>query len=170
MDHDMQPAKDSFYVALRDRLAALAPARTIFLGGEVRPAVIVAENEPVTAAAPLPAAFYLFWLDAQAVAPASGARRPLMRLNLRIDYRTQGTSETVGVDRGRALAALDSELAQLLSPRFTPKLNHAQTPPAGLASTVLWSAPEFAPLEASDRELRRSVNLSLFFWPETDLP
>ena len=65
----MQSAKDSFYVALRDRLAALNPQRTVFLNGVTRPAVIVVENEYITAAGPLPEAFYLGWGTAQPVAP-----------------------------------------------------------------------------------------------------
>ncbi len=44
----MQFAKDSFYIALRDRLAVLNPARTVYLDGVTRPAVIVAENQPST--------------------------------------------------------------------------------------------------------------------------
>src|SRR5438046_2570039 len=77
----MQSAKDSLYVALRDRLAALDPARVVFLdgAGASRPAVIVCENEPVTAAPQLPSAFYLSW-GAVAAVPASSARRPILRL------------------------------------------------------------------------------------------
>ena len=41
----MQSAKDTFYVTLRDRLAALNPARTVVVRGMVRPGVLVEENE-----------------------------------------------------------------------------------------------------------------------------
>ena len=48
----MQSAKDSFYIALRGRLAALNPQRAVFLDGATRPAIVVCENEPLTSAAP----------------------------------------------------------------------------------------------------------------------
>jgi hypothetical protein len=41
----MQRAKDTFYITLRDRIAALNPARTVLVRGVVRPAVLVEENE-----------------------------------------------------------------------------------------------------------------------------
>jgi len=165
----MQYTKDSLYIALRDRLAALDPTRTVFLDGATRPAVVVTENEPATSAAPLPNAFYLSWEVATPVG-SSGARRPVMRLDTVIQYRTSGTDEQIGVDRGRALAGLDMQLAQLLSPRFTAKKDYTQSPVVDLGSTVLWSAPEFAAVEVRDRELLRTVRLAVFFRPEMDLP
>jgi hypothetical protein len=41
----MQNAKDSFYIALRTRLAALNPERTILLRGTKRPGILVEEAE-----------------------------------------------------------------------------------------------------------------------------
>ena len=41
----MQNAKDTFYVTLQSRLAALNPARTIVVRGVVRPGTLVEENE-----------------------------------------------------------------------------------------------------------------------------
>ena len=41
----MQNAKDSFYMALRTRLAAINPERTILLRGTVRPGILVEEAE-----------------------------------------------------------------------------------------------------------------------------
>jgi hypothetical protein len=41
----MQNAKDSFYMALRTRLAAINPKRTILLRGAVRPGILVEEAE-----------------------------------------------------------------------------------------------------------------------------
>ena len=41
----MQNAKDSFYMALRNRLAVLNPERTILLRGAVRPGILVEEAE-----------------------------------------------------------------------------------------------------------------------------
>jgi hypothetical protein len=50
----MQFTKDTFYITLRDRLAALNPSRMITLNGVTRPAVVVAENEAVIPIKPLP--------------------------------------------------------------------------------------------------------------------
>ena len=41
----MQNAKDSFYMALRTRLAAINPERTILLRGAARPGILVEEAE-----------------------------------------------------------------------------------------------------------------------------
>ena len=41
----MQNAKDSFYMALRTRLVAINPSRTILLRGAVRPGILVEEAE-----------------------------------------------------------------------------------------------------------------------------
>jgi len=41
----MQNAKDSFYMALRARLTAINPQRTILLRGAVRPGILVEEAE-----------------------------------------------------------------------------------------------------------------------------
>lgn len=164
----MQKTKDSLYVALRDRLAALDPARVVFLDGASRPAVVVAENGPVTAAPPLADAFYLSFGAAAPMALA--ARSPVLRLDAVIQYRTAGTAEQLGVDRGRSLAALDLELASVLSPHFTAKRDYTQSPPADLASMITWSTPEFAAAESADGELRRTVRLAVFFRPEVELP
>ncbi len=51
----MQNARDTFYVTLRDRLAAVNPARTIVLRGVTRPGVLVEENELVSAYQPVDA-------------------------------------------------------------------------------------------------------------------
>src|SRR5580692_1250420 len=53
----MQFAKDSFFLALQQRLAGLNPARTVTVNGATVPAVLVAENLPPASAEPLPNAF-----------------------------------------------------------------------------------------------------------------
>ena len=41
----MQNAKDSFYMALRTRLATINPERTVLLRGTMRPGILVEEAE-----------------------------------------------------------------------------------------------------------------------------
>src|SRR3954465_3057417 len=112
----MQTIKDSFYIALRDRLAALNPARTVIVLGVTRPAVIVLENEAADAAPHLPEAFYLMW---KACSAASGTERldlPLLKLTCEISYWTQGSDELSSQDRGRTIAKLDEELLSIVTP------------------------------------------------------
>ncbi len=163
----MQSAKDSFYIALRDRLAALDPARTVVVDGVMRPAVLVAENEPTTAAAPLPNAFYLCWGAAEVVKGTEGARRPLLKIECGIAYRVSGV-QAGAVDRGRALASLDCELMRLCTPPRTAKCDYAHTPVVLLGSTVFWGEPEFSAAESAHDELRRTARLLVFFFPEVD--
>ncbi len=111
----MQFAKDSFYMALRERLASLNPQRTVTLNGATRPAVIVAENELVIPVEPLPDAFYIEWAASQTVEGQAGSRA-LMAMDCVISHHTLGTVES-GVDRGRTLAALDMELIGICQPR-----------------------------------------------------
>ncbi|MDE3162438.1 MAG: hypothetical protein KGL64_04180, partial [Acidobacteriota bacterium] len=57
----MQNAKDSFYMALRTRLAAINPNRTILLRGALRPGIFVEEAEAPYAQLPNDV-FVLRWL------------------------------------------------------------------------------------------------------------
>ncbi len=168
----MQFAKDSFYVALRDRLAALNPARTVAINGVVRPAVLVVENEAATATPLLPNAFHLIWSAAQTATGSAEAKRPLITLICQISYGTSGTLDG-GVDRGRMMAALDSELLAICSPGRTEKQDYTQTPPADLGSSVIWTKPQLKAIE-TDRKtgllMIRTAELMVFFFPEVDLP
>jgi len=183
----MQSAKDSFYVALRDRLAARNPQRTVFLNGVTRPAVVVMENECVTAAGPLPEAFYLGWGTAQQVGAMRNGQPPLLSLECTISYWTGGSAEMQGVDRGRVLAQLDSELLAICSPPSAGKCDYSQTPAADLGTKVLWTLPELRlprlqgaappwtvlgdqlrgtpPDSVSAVRLERAASLAIFFYP-----
>src|SRR6266568_507674 len=57
----MQNAKDSFYMALRTRLALINPERTLLLRGTVRPGILVEEAEAPFSQLPSDA-FVLRWL------------------------------------------------------------------------------------------------------------
>jgi hypothetical protein len=163
----MQFAKDSFYIALRDRLAALDPSRTVVVDGRMRPAVLVAENESSNSAPPLPNAFYLNWGSPGFVKGTESARRPLMRIECRVAYWISG-EQAGAVDRGRSLAALDVQLLQLTTPPRTPKRDYAHTSPVDLGSTVFWAMPEFGDPEVIHDQLRRQARLVILFFPEVD--
>jgi hypothetical protein len=163
----MQFAKDSFFIALRDRLAALDPARTVVVAGRMRPAVLVSENEPANSALPLPNAFHLTWGLPECVKGTESSRRPLMKIDCTISYRVGGV-QAGAVDRGRAITALDSELFRLTAPPRTPKRDYGHIPPVDLGSTVFWGMPDFVAVECAAGELRRTTRLAIFFFPEVD--
>lgn len=170
----MQFAKDSFYMALRERLASLNPARTVTLNGVTRPAVIVAENELVIPVEPSPDAFYVEWGAARAVEREAG-NRLLMEMGCVISHHTFGASET-GVDRGRMLAALDMELMSICQPPRTSKRDYTQTPSADLGTSVFWRAPELGEISGEAgrnpgqrARLERRARLTLFFYPEVNV-
>src|SRR5437763_11456810 len=135
----MQFTKDTFYITLRNRLAALNPTRVITLNSVTRPAVDVAENEAVIPVKPVPDAFYIEWGAAQLV-PQQSSARAIFWLECLISYHTFGTVES-GVDRGRTLAALDTELLMISQPATTHKVDYTQSTPADLVTSIVWSTP-----------------------------
>ena len=132
----MQAAKDSFYMALRDRLTALNPARTIVVDGETRPGIVVRENVEPQYAAIRPEVFYLDWGEVQ----VAESTRPILSLQCEILYASDGWSGS-GVDRGRALAEMDDELVRISMPPHTPMLDYRSSPSVALGSNVFWTMP-----------------------------
>jgi len=175
----MQFTKDSFYMTLLERLVALNPQQTVTLNGTTRPAIVVAENEIVVPVVPLPDAFYIEWGAAQPVAQQVGDRA-LMAMECIISYHTFGTVES-GVDRGRALAALDMELLSICQPPWTSKRDYTQTPSVDLGTMISWSQPVLGKVAGSEApkneglprgsegvRLERSASLTVFFFSEVN--
>src|SRR5438067_6479844 len=148
----MQFTKDTFYITLRDRLAQINPSRTITLNGVTRPAIVVAENEVVVPVKPLSDTFYLEWGAAQAVAKQTGDRA-IFSIECLISYHTFGTTDS-GVDRGRTLAELDTELdTELITichPATAPKRDYTQTTPADLGTSIVWNTPMLGKVAGSE--------------------
>jgi len=162
----MQNAKDSFYLALRDRLAALDPSRTVTVNGIARPAILVVENEVTMADIPPSGVLCLGWLGAQAVAGFEHATQPLMELACQFDYWTEGTQPNAYQDRGRMLAALDAALLQICAPPRTPLMDHTISPAAALGGSVTWTRPVLQPLTLDGRRLRRTAAMKVFAMAE----
>ena len=167
----MQFAKDSFYMTLRERLSTLNPERHITLNGTDRTAIVVLENENIANAEAMPNAFYLLWGGAQGVDKQGGGSHPLQAIQCAISYFTSGTCES-GVDRGRVLANLDTELLSICQPPESVKRDYTQLPSRDLGTKIFWTAPELgegekngAPYKA-DRILEHTARLTLFFFPE----
>lgn len=175
----MQPTKDSFYMTLLERLTALNPQLTITLNGTTRPAIVVAENEVVVPVVPVPDAFYIEW-GAAKVVPQQSGDKALMAMECIISYHTFGTVES-GVDRGRALAQLDTTLLSICQPAWTSKRDYTQTPSLDLGTRISWSQPVFGKVEGSEApkneglprgnegvRLERSAGLTVFFFSEVN--
>jgi hypothetical protein len=137
----MQFAKDSFFLALQQRLAGLNPARTVTLNGATVPAVVVVENQPPSSAEPLPNAFYIEWGAADVMDGPAG-NNALMSLDVVISYYTLGSVQSM-VDRGRVLGQLDDELLSICQPPSTEKRDYTQSPSADLGTSVFWGQPSF---------------------------
>jgi hypothetical protein len=137
----MQFAKDSFFLALQQRLAGLNPARTVTLNGATVPAVVVVENLPPSSAEPQPNTFYIQWGAADVVEGHAGSGA-LMRLEVVISYYTLGSVQSM-VDRGRVLAQLDDELLGICQPLNTEKRDYTQAPSADLGTSIFWGQPSF---------------------------
>jgi hypothetical protein len=164
----MQNAKDTFYLTLQQRLTALNPARTTVIRGQRRPGTLVTENEMPTAQIPLDT-FRLAWT---ACTIDRTGTLPLVTLQCEIRYATDGTHAAAGMDRGRALAQMDAELASALaqSPQSTPKLDCTQTDsgaaPTAMQTSIFWSVPIFAPAKATAERLERTATVDVFAYQE----
>jgi hypothetical protein len=158
----MQNAKDSFYMALRTRLTAINPERTILLRGAVRPGIVVEEAE-----APfnqlLNDVYVLRWLglgvDVDLVSTMAAEQCEIL-------YQTCGTQSFGGLDRGRLMSQMDEEVTAMLQPFHTPKLNYTATPPAAMLTQVFWDEPGFSPLTMERDRLSRSAHVMLYSYQE----
>ena len=158
----MQNAKDSFYVALRSRLAVINPARTILLRGAVRPGVVVEEAEAPFSQLPNDV-FVLRWLNLGVDFDLSAV---MAAAECEILYQTCGTQTFGGLDRGRLLSAMDEELTAMLAPFYAPKLNYALTPPTAMLTQVFWDEPVFAAISTQRDRLSRSAKVMVYSYQE----
>jgi hypothetical protein len=158
----MQNAKDSFYMALRNRLTTINPERTMLLRGAVRPGILVEEAE-APFSQPLNDVFILRWLG---LGVDMDLGSTMAADECEIAYRTCGTQSFGGLDRGRALSEMDAELVAMLEPFFTPKLNYTTTPPASMLTKVFWDEPGFGQVVAQRDQLSRSARVTVYSYQE----
>ncbi len=158
----MQNAKDSFYMALRNRLVTVNPERTCLIRGAARPGILVEEAEAPFAQLPTDV-FVLRWLamgvDVDLSATMAAAQCEIL-------YATCGTQSFGGLDRGRALSEMDEELLAIVQPFFTPKLNYEATPPAAMLTKVFWDEPAFTPIVTLRDRLSRSASVVVYSYQE----
>src|SRR6267154_5980587 len=113
----MQTAKDSFFIALSTRLAALDATRPVTIEGVARPAVEVLENELATTAPGAPEVFYITWTGINSAEGNASLPRTAWELDCTISYWTEGTADLSYQDRGRSLAKLDEQLLAITKPQ-----------------------------------------------------
>jgi hypothetical protein len=158
----MQNAKDSFYMALRTRLTAINPERTIMLRGATRPGILMEEAEAPFSQLPNDV-FVLRWLGLGVDTNLDSA---LVAEECEIVYQTCGTQSFGGLDRGRSLSKMDEELMAMLQPFSTSKLDCTATPAASMLTKVFWDEPLFAPIVAQQDRLSRSVKVMVYSYQE----
>lgn len=158
----MQATKDTFYIALRDRLVAVDPNRTVTLDGATRPAIAVVENEPPSAAPTMYDTFYLHWGNARPAVLSLG----LMAMECAVSYCTKGSVRNAGLDRGRDLASLDNDLLAICAPPQAAKYDYSSGPPVALGSTIFWTAPALNAAKSEPPDIGRDAAITVFFYPE----
>lgn len=151
----MQNAKDTFYIALRDRLGLLNPLRTIVVRAVQRPGILMEEAE-APAAESTNDIFILRW------STFSGGLTNLVSLGCEIRYATSGTQAASSLDRGRSITEMDYEICSILQPMQSQKFNYAVFPNLMLQSQIFWSEPIFSELRVSRNQLSRSVVTQVF--------
>lgn len=164
----MQNAKDTFYEVLRDRVAAGNAGRTVVVRGVVRPAVVVDENE-VPDGELLRDCFRLHWtaLKVSAAGPA-----PMVAAECEVRYSTAGSNELSGLGRGRALAAMDAELAAAVSasPQWAQKKNFSGLKSGSAAVTtasrIWWSDVAFGAVTEKADALERKATVTVWSFQE----
>ncbi|MGA8743537.1 MAG: hypothetical protein WB561_20265 [Terracidiphilus sp.] len=158
----MQNAKDSFYLALRKRLASINPERTVLLRGALRPGILVEEAEAPLAQVS-PDVFVLRWLGLGIDMDLSST---MAAEECEILYSTCGSQAFGGLDRGRMLSAMDEEVMAMLQPFHTPKLNYSVQPAAAMQTQIFWDEPAFAPITVQRDRLSRSAKVLLYSYQE----
>jgi hypothetical protein len=149
-------------MALRARLTAINPDRTILMRGAVRPGILVEEAEAPFNQFPSDV-FVLRWLGmgCDLDLPSTMAAE-----HCEVVYQTCGTQSFGGLDRGRALSEMDEELLAMLQPFHTPKLNYTSTPPATMLTQVFWDEPVFTPVVTQRDLLSRTASVTIYSYQE----
>ena len=158
----MQSAKDSFYVILRNRIAAANAARTVTIRGISRPGVLVVENELETATSAMDV-FSLRWSE-MSVDGSDG----LIRMRCEISYATGGTTGNGGMDRGWLLSGMDAEIAAALrlDPQSTSDTQYSSEGETALETYVFWADPVFGKATADGERVSRTATVEVFGYQE----
>ena len=156
----MQRAKDTFYIILRDGVAAVNPQRTTAVRGVLRPAVLVEENELLSGVA-VTETFRLRWTE---VSVDRSGTVPMAKLLCEIRYESAGTAAVGGMDRGRTLTAMDDELRTVLSgaTQSAAKMDLTGATPVPAGTRIFWSDPVFGQMVAVGDRMGRVTTVEVW--------
>ena len=90
----------------------------------------------------------------------------LTQMECEIEYRTEGTTGNLGMDRGTLLTEMDAELVQLLRPACAQKMSYAQSPATAMETQIFWTEGTFQPVTVERDRLKRSAVVSVFNYEE----
>jgi hypothetical protein len=90
----------------------------------------------------------------------------LASMTCEIHYATAGTRDNMGLDRGRALEAMDDELLQMLYPASAVKMNYTQAPAAQMGTSIFWSQAAFVAEAMTHERVGRVVTVEVFAFQE----
>ncbi len=155
----LQAAKDSLYVALRTRLAALDGGRTVTIGGVMRPGMVMGATLSAPVDEAIPGVFYLGFGKVETV--ADSAADELVKVECVVSYRATASAAGLADAEGQ-LATMDAELMAMCRPYATPMMDYTQTPAVALGDAAFWSAPAMGETKAADGYLGREAKLTLF--------
>jgi hypothetical protein len=158
----VQNAKDSFYIALRNRLAQINPERVVTIRALLRPGIMVEDTEAPQAQIANDI-FVLRWTDTSVDVQLPSV---LTQMTCEIKYASSGSQQNAGLDRGRAVTAMDKELLTMLMPQQTPKLNYTQTPAVVMQTLVFWTEPTFSAVNTLRDQLLRTATVTVFAFEE----
>ena len=158
----MQNARDTFYMALRSRLASVNSLRTILIRGMERPGVIVEDAETPFGQMPNDV-FVLRW---NSLGVELESRLTLAVEGCEIFYQTSGSQSYGGLDRGRGGSGMDEEILEVLSPYSAQKYSYASTPAIAMGTYVFWSVPEFSSVNMVRDVISRTAKVSVYSYQE----
>ncbi|MEO8726273.1 MAG: hypothetical protein ABI383_09120 [Acidobacteriaceae bacterium] len=150
----IQAAKDSLYVALRDRLQVINPNRIALIGGTTRIAIAMEAALQSEADKTIPGVFYVSFGKEEAVADAAPAGGVLVKVECIVKYGA------VAIPNSHAeadLSEMDGELLAAMMPTTTGLSDYSQTNSAALGDRVYWTMPLI-----TDKGVERAGGFVLF--------
>ena len=159
----MQNTKDSFYIALRNRLAVVNPARVLTIRAVQRPSILMEEAEAPMMEL-LNNSFVIRWTTVASIADLPGS---LVSLDCEIHYASSGSQTNAGLDRGRELTKLDEEILIITQPPSTLKYTYATTPAVALQTNIFWTDIILGPMQTVRDQLMRTAKTTIFSFEET---
>lgn len=150
----IQAAKDSLYVALRDRLQVINPNRIALIGGATRIAIAMESVLQSEADKTIPGVFYVSFGQEEAVADAAAPGGVIVKVHCAVKYRAVAIPNT---HAEADLSEMDAELLAAMMPTSTALTDYSQTNGVALGDRVYWTMPVIA-----DKGVERTAGFVLF--------